>query len=110
MKGGGGVAGKISTAKIKKALIERIKARGDGTPYYLDLVDTYIALLETKIKLVDDISERGVMIPYNNGGGQKGVRDNPCIGQLVKVTQQLIKTLEALGIKPSCDEYGTEEL
>lgn len=101
---------KKSVPKIKKALVERIEKRGDATPYYLDLVDTYIALLETKQKLVHDIDTRGVMIPYNNGGGQMGVRDNPCIGQLVKVTQQLIKTLEALGIRPSEDDYGTDEL
>ncbi|MEG1559382.1 MAG: RNA polymerase subunit sigma-70 [Clostridia bacterium] len=104
------MTGKNKFNKINKALINSLEVRGDATPQYLDMIETYMALLHTKNMLIDDIEKHGVSNEYDNGGGQKGVKSNQSVGQLVKVTQQMIKTLEALGFKPNGDGGASEEL
>ena len=58
-----------------------------------------MSFYETKNLLIQDIQNRGVTVEYNNGGGQKGVKKNESIEQLLKVNTQMLRILDSLGIK-----------
>lgn len=58
-----------------------------------------MSFYETKNLLIQDIQKRGVTVEYNNGGGQKGVKKNESIEQLLKVNTQMLRILDSLGIK-----------
>ena len=92
--------------EIKDSLLDQLKRSGLEEKYYLDLVDDYMHFWSTKMKLQADIDERGVAVPYNNGGGQYGVKKNDSVGEHIKVTGQMLTILDKLGIKPeqSCTE------
>lgn len=62
----------------------------------------------TKSLLINDIKERGVNSEYNNGGGQKGIKRNESIDQLIKLNGQMLKLLTEIGIKPS-QQDGDED-
>lgn len=86
---------------IEKDLKAQLKANGNTSRYYLDLVDDYMQLWDIKNDLFQDISERGVVTQYNNGGGQSGVKQNDSVFSVLKVSDRMTKILDNLGIKPS---------
>ena len=47
------------------------------------------------------------MVPYDNGGGQRGYRRNDSITDFNKTNAQMLKLLSELGIKP--ETIGTED-
>lgn len=99
--------------EIKEDLLDQLERNGTVGKYYIDLVDDYMDLWNTKNLLVMDIKERGVVTTYNNGGGQSGHKKNDSVDQLLKVNQQMLKLLDSLGIKPSQmdgDEDDSEEM
>ena len=51
--------------------------------------------------LTDDIQARGVVVTYNNGGGQSGKKRNDSIADKIKVNVQMLNILNELGIKPA---------
>ena len=51
--------------------------------------------------MTDDIQARGVVVTYNNGGGQSGKKRNDSIADKIKVNVQMLNILNALGIKPA---------
>ena len=93
--------GNINRNTIKKDLINQLAKNGNTSRYYLDLVDDYMRLWDTKNALFEDIEERGVVTSYNNGGGQSGFKQNDSISQALKVSDRMTKILDSLGIKPS---------
>lgn len=92
--------------RIRENLLEELKKGGNLTEYYTDLTDDYISLWTTKELLKKDIEERGVRIRYDNGGGQKGMKKNESVEQLIKINAQMLKLLAELGITPSAVGYG----
>lgn len=109
MRGGGNMAKKVPKIEIKLDLLDQLERSGTTGKYYLDLVDDYIELYDTKKKLIKDIKQRGVSVEYNNGGGQKGFKKNDSVDLLLKVNQQMLKLLDALGIKPSSSQDGDND-
>jgi len=97
------VAKKATKKEIKQDLLDQLDRNGTTGKYYIDLVDDYIDLYDTKEKLIKDIKERGVTCKYQNGENQWGYKKNDSVDQLLKVNQQMLKLLDALGIKPSQD-------
>ena len=91
----------INRNTIKTDLINQLAKNGNTSRYYLDLVEDYMRLWDTKNSLFDDIKERGVVCTYNNGGGQTGCKQNDSVPAVLKVTAQMTKILDSLGIKPS---------
>lgn len=96
--------------RIRENLLEELKKGGNLTEYYTDLADDYISLWTTKELLKKDIEERGVRIRYDNGGGQKGMKKNESVEQLIKINAQMLKLLSELGITPSAVGYGGSEV
>lgn len=97
---------------IKKDLLEQLKKKGATQSYYNSLVDDYLSFYDVKNELLEDIKERGVAIPWNNGGGQTGVKKNDSVAELTKINAQMLKILSELGLRGADikveDEY--EEL
>ncbi len=97
--------------EIKKDLLDQNERNGTVGKYYTDLIDDYMDMWVTKSLLINDIKERGVNSEYNNGGGQKGIKRNESIDQLIKLNAQMLKLLTEIGIKPSQqdgDENGND--
>lgn len=88
-------------AEIKRDLIDQLERNGTIGKHYVDLISDYMDMWVTKCLLIEDIQRRGVTIKYDNGGGQKGVKKNDSIEQLIKTNAQMLKILSELGIQPS---------
>lgn len=86
---------------IKQDLLDQLERNGTAGKYYIDLIDDYMNLWKTKNLLIADIDQRGVVTEYQNGKEQWGHKKNDSIDQLLKVNQQMLKLLDALGIKPA---------
>ncbi|MDO4720955.1 MAG: P27 family phage terminase small subunit [Peptostreptococcaceae bacterium] len=85
--------------KIEFDLLEQLKKKGLTQQHYRSLVADYIALWQIKQNLIQDIQARGVISTYNNGGGQTGTKKNESIEQVVKVSVQMLKILDSLGLQ-----------
>ncbi|MDF2820196.1 MAG: phage terminase, small subunit [Clostridiales bacterium] len=103
MIGGGEMAKEKNKEQIeiKKDLLEQIERNSTMGKYYIDLINDYMDFWTTKNLLINDINERGVTCKYQNSETQWGYKKNDSVDQLLKVNQQMIKLLSALGIKPS---------
>lgn len=97
-------------AEIKEDLIDQLERNGTVGKHYIDLVDDYMDLWVTKCILVDDIQQRGVNIPWNNGGGQKGVKKNDSVELRIKVNAQMLKLLAELGLKTGITDGDEDDL
>jgi len=95
--------------RIKTDLLEQLKARGATHAHYTSLIDDYMTLWEIKNGLKEDIKERGVAVKWNNGGGQKGVKKNDSIAELMKVNAQMLKILSEMGIRGADIEQVDED-
>lgn len=87
---------------LRESLVNQLKdSNGNISKLYEDMIDHYMALWTTARALEDDIEKRGVVVNWNNGGGQKGKKKNDSVSELNKTVQQMSKLLESLGIKPT---------
>lgn len=87
--------------KIYKSLKEQLELADNYNAYTEDLLQDYLTLYDTKCLLAQDIESRGVTLEYDNGGGQKGVKSNPSIDLMNRTNAQMLRLLDALGLKPS---------
>ena len=87
--------------EIRRDLLDQLERNGTCGKYYTDLVEDYMACWVDKQLLTDDIQARGVVVTYNNGGGQSGKKRNDSIADKIKVNVQMLNILNALGIKPA---------
>ena len=91
----------ITRDDIKRDLINQLERNGTFGNHYLDLVNDYLCMYDIKNELIKDISERGVQVEWNNGGGQGGVKKNDSIAELNKTSAQMLKILNDLDLKAS---------
>ncbi len=87
--------------KIYDSLKEQLEINDNYNDYTEDLLQDYLTMYDTKCMLAQDIKDRGVSLEYDNGGGQKGSRNNPSIDLYNRTNAQMLKLLDALGLKPS---------
>ena len=87
--------------KIYKSLKEQLEFADNYNDYTEDLLRDYITMYDTKCMLAQDIEDRGVSLDYDNGGGQKGSKSNPSIDLMNRTNAQMVRLLDALGLKPS---------
>lgn len=86
---------------IKKDLLDQLERNGTVGRHFNDLVDDYMVMWVTKCLLNDDIKERGVLLKYDNGGGQKGSKKNDSVNQQISINKQMLALLLQLGIETS---------
>ena len=87
--------------KIYDSLKEQLELSDNYNDYTEDLLQDYLTMYDTKCQLALDIEDNGVSLEYDNGGGQKGRKSNPSIDLLNRTNAQMLKLLDALGLKPS---------
>lgn len=87
--------------QIEKDLLDQLERNGTVGEHYKDLVGDYMSLWDTKNLLAADIKKRGAVIDYESNTGTINKRKNDSVGELVKVNMQMIKLLDAMGIKPA---------
>lgn len=100
---------KMKEKEMREDLILQLEQKACRYPVYEDLIDDYMNLWKTKNKLQDDIKKRGVQVPYNNGGGQTGVKKNDSVEQQLKVNMQMLKILAYLELKPTRGDGGVTD-
>ena len=94
---------------IRNDLLAQLERNGTGGQYYEDLVEDYMALWDTKTKLIADIRERGVTVLYITSAGEN-LKKNDSVSDLVKVNGQMLKLLTELGIQPAQADTEDDEL
>ena len=116
-RGGGIVADKTNRFKklpryseIRKDLLDVLERAGRFGAHETDLVDAYMDLWCHFQLLKKDVNTRGVNIVYDNGGGQKGTKRNESLQDELKVSAQMLKIREALGVKDIPTDMRDEEL
>ena len=95
---------------IRKDLLDQLERNSTVGQYYHDLIEDYMDMWIEKSLAMADINERGVIVEYNNGGGQAGMKKNDSVELKLKLNAQMLKILSELGIKPSQGEGGDDEL
>lgn len=99
---------KVTATILRRSLLEQLERKGNNIPVFISLVDNYMELFATMNGLQKDIKKRGVVVSWDNGGGQKGVKKNDSIDQLNKTSAQMLKILKELGIKAESGEVIEE--
>lgn len=86
--------------KIREDLLIQLELKGLILEHYKNLVDDYMNLWITKELLFQDIKKRGVVVKYDNGGGQKGTKRNESLTDITKISTQMLKILKDLALTP----------
>lgn len=95
--------------QIRQDLIDQLERQGVYGRHYLDLVEDYMALWDTKNDLIRDIKERGVTVRYQNGQNQWGHKKNDSVDNLVKVNKQMLMLLKELGLRAENFEADSDD-
>jgi len=95
--------------QIRQDLVDQLERQGGYGQHFLDLIDDYLALWDTKNELIRDIKERGVTVRYQNGENQWGYKKNDSVDNLVKVNKQMLMLLKELGLRAENFEADSDD-
>lgn len=96
------MAGRRPTkADIRNDLEVQMRASGLSGKHYEDLLEDYMSLYDTKRKLISDIKIRGAKVNVLMANGTGNTKTNDSIPDLLKVNTQMLRILEAIGVKPA---------
>ncbi len=94
--------GKIKTetirSRVKKSLIEQLKAKGADIDIFTDQINDYMAMWDLKECLKADIEENGLRMMYSTANGGRAEKDNPSVKQLPAVNKQMLMLLKQMEI------------
>lgn len=94
--------GKIKTetirSRVKKSLIEQLKAKGADIDIFTDQINDYMAMWDLKESLKADIEENGLRMMYSTANGGRAEKDNPSVKQLPAVNKQMLMLLKQMEI------------
>lgn len=96
--------------KVRKSLIDQLKAQNKVTDYCVDMVDTYMMHWRLKEQLNKDIKKNGIRITVSTGNGHDKTIANPSVTDLQRETSIMLQILDKLDIKTpviagSADDY-----
>ena len=91
-------------SEIKQDLLDQLDRNGTVGKQYTDLAEDYIRLWDAKNALLDDIKKRGAKVEVYAANGTANIKTNDSVPDSLKVSQQMLKIIDALGIKPSQSE------
>lgn len=94
---------------VKSDLLDQLERNGVQGNQYTDMINDYMNLWDIKTNLIKDIQERGVTCKYQNGENQWGYKKNDSIAELLKTNAQMLKILDALGLKAERIESDEDE-
>ena len=84
---------------IRRSLVQQLTLRNSATDYFLDLVDRYMAMWRISLQLENDIEDRGVKFMDVSASGHEMWKNNPSVGELVRVTTQMAKLLSQMDLQ-----------
>lgn len=90
--------------------MDQIERNGTVGKHYTDLIDDYMALWDAKNGLIADIKERGPVVPYVTMNGTVNMKKNESVGELLKVSAQMLKILDGIGIQPAQGDVFDDEM
>lgn len=93
---------------IKEDLKDQLIDQNKLGHQYDDLLDHAVYLFELKDKLQNDINKNGIRIKSMTGNGYEKEEDNKSVDKLLKVSAQLMKILNDLGLKEPVDVSSGE--
>lgn len=96
----------LDDAPIRQSLLEQLKATGRDTAVNRELVEDYVSLWVMKQWAINDLRTRGLVITYNNGGGQSGTKVNPSLEHRVDLSKRMIEILKLLGLVGENAAFG----
>ncbi len=85
-------------AKIKESLIKQIEVKNANVAHFNDLICDYMVLYDTKKMLQKDIKARGVSYETTAATGQKIIKQNQSVKDLVAVEKQMMSMLKEMGL------------
>lgn len=95
---------------IKEDLKDQLMDQNKIGSQYDDLLDHAIYLFTLKDSLQEDILAKGLRIKSATGNGYKKEEDNKSVDKLLKVSAQLMKVLNELGLKePQTEDGGNSD-
>ncbi|MGE7886502.1 MULTISPECIES: P27 family phage terminase small subunit [Bacillus cereus group] len=86
-------------AQIKQDLLQQLENANLNGMHYVDLVDDYMTLFDTKNKLAREIKKNGPMIEWQNSESQKGMKANPATKEFRETNKRMTDLLKVLGLK-----------
>ncbi|AUB61989.1 hypothetical protein CSW12_02455 [Bacillus cereus] len=86
-------------AQIKQDLLQQLENANLNGMHYVDLVDDYITLFDTKNKLAREMKKNGPMIEWQNSESQKGMKANPATKEFRETNKRMTDLLKVLGLK-----------
>lgn len=95
---------------IRKDLLDQLERNRTTGQYYCNLVEDYMDMWVAKTLSVEDVRRRGIVVEYQNGGGQCGMKKNDSVELQIKLNAQMLKLLSEMGIKPSQGGGGEDDL
>ena len=94
---------------IQKDLLGQLERNGTTGKVFIDLVEDYMKLWDTKNKLSADIEKNGVKTTYVSNNGTENMKKNDSVDMLVKVNGQMLKLLGDLKIKANDEVVSVDE-
>ena len=80
----------MDARKICEQVDERVKAQA------VTLAEQVLFMADKLTESMEGIKEEPIVIPYDNGGGQCGIRENPAYAAYEKLLGTFTKSLAAL--------------
>lgn len=92
---------------IRRDLLDQLDRRGLVDSFYVDKVDDYMSLWDTKNLLLEDIYKRGVTVEWNSN-----MKKNDSVGEVNKVVLTMQNMLNWLNLRPPVGEVvdGDDEM
>lgn len=99
-------------ADLKKSLMDYLESKGMKQLPYTELVEQYMEMWCLLQMAMADLRERGIYVEYQNGS-QSGISENKSVTTTIRISQQMNRILEILGlreiIKKAEQEPGGED-
>ena len=87
--------------KIEKDLLDQLGEDKKNNSHHRELIKDYLFMWDTMQELKLDIENRGVSVFWQNSDSQYGYKKNDSIREMTTVSNQMLKILSDLGLKPS---------
>ena len=86
--------------QLAQDLLDQLERNGTIGSYYEDMIADWLILWNNKKELIADLQERGSKVQKWDSKGQLQIVNNESSELLIKVSIQMQKTLDFLGLKP----------
>lgn len=100
---------KASDAKIRRDLLDQLKAKGADMLIFRDLIDRYIYFRRLEIEMQRDVSERGLSYLSVSSTGKEYFKDNPSIKNAIMYNKQCLEILKQLDLTTKTVDTDTAD-